>query len=145
MKKTLEPWTLTDSLDKQPERQNKDMRLGSWNVSSLYKTGSLMTVLKELSEYKLDLVGVQVSWLGRWQRTCRRIHILLQESRMGLLSFHLLSKNLKIRIHKTTNLPVLLYGCKTWSLTLRKCLPGNTSPIGPSFNCLDYSRTVFPS
>jgi hypothetical protein len=31
----------------------------------------------------------------------------------------LLSKNLKIRIHKTIILPVVLYGCETWSLTLK--------------------------
>jgi hypothetical protein len=30
----------------------------------------------------------------------------------------LLSKNLKIRIYKTVILPVVLYGCGTWSLTL---------------------------
>jgi hypothetical protein len=32
----------------------------------------------------------------------------------------LLSKNLKIRIYKTTILPVVLYGCETWSVTLRE-------------------------
>jgi hypothetical protein len=32
----------------------------------------------------------------------------------------LLSKNFKIRIYKTVILPVLLYGCETWSLTLRE-------------------------
>jgi hypothetical protein len=31
-----------------------------------------------------------------------------------------LSKNLKIRIHNTIILPVVLYGCETWSLTLRE-------------------------
>jgi hypothetical protein len=36
------------------------------------------------------------------------------------LSFHLLSKSIKIRIYKTIILPVVLYGCKTWSLTLRE-------------------------
>jgi hypothetical protein len=36
------------------------------------------------------------------------------------LSSHLLSKNIKIRIHKITILPVILYGCETWSLTLRE-------------------------
>jgi hypothetical protein len=36
------------------------------------------------------------------------------------LSFRLISKNLKIKIHKTVILPVVLYGCKTWSLTLRE-------------------------
>jgi hypothetical protein len=38
----------------------------------------------------------------------------------NLLSFHLLSKNLKIRIYKTIMLPVVQYGCETWSLTLRE-------------------------
>jgi len=36
------------------------------------------------------------------------------------LSSSLLSKNLKIKIHKTIILPVVLYGCETWSLTLRE-------------------------
>jgi hypothetical protein len=31
-----------------------------------------------------------------------------------------LSKNLKIRIYKTIILPVILYGCETWSLILRE-------------------------
>jgi hypothetical protein len=30
----------------------------------------------------------------------------------------MLSKNVEIRIHKTIILPVVLYGCETWSLTL---------------------------
>jgi hypothetical protein len=30
------------------------------------------------------------------------------------------SKDVKIRIQKTTVLPVVLYGCETWSLTLRE-------------------------
>jgi hypothetical protein len=38
----------------------------------------------------------------------------------SLLSSRLLSKNLKIRIYKTIILPVVLYGYKTWSLTLRE-------------------------
>ena len=32
----------------------------------------------------------------------------------------LLSKNLKIKIYGTIILPIVLYGCETWSLTLRK-------------------------
>jgi hypothetical protein len=38
----------------------------------------------------------------------------------NLLSSRLLSKNLKIKIYKTIILPVVLYGCETWSLTLRE-------------------------
>jgi hypothetical protein len=36
------------------------------------------------------------------------------------LSSRLISKNLKIKIYKTVILPVVLYGCETWSLTLRE-------------------------
>jgi len=38
----------------------------------------------------------------------------------NLLSYRLLSKNLKIKIYRTIILPVVLYGCETWSLTLRE-------------------------
>jgi hypothetical protein len=38
----------------------------------------------------------------------------------GLLSSRLLSKNTKIRVYRTIILPVVLYGCETWSLTLRE-------------------------
>jgi hypothetical protein len=36
------------------------------------------------------------------------------------LSSPLLSKKVKIRIYKTIILPVVVYGCETWSLTLRE-------------------------
>ena len=38
----------------------------------------------------------------------------------NLLSSRLLSKNLKIKIYRTIIMPVVLYGCGTWSLTLRE-------------------------
>jgi hypothetical protein len=38
----------------------------------------------------------------------------------NLLSSHLLSKSIKTRIFKNVILPVVLYGCETWSLTLRE-------------------------
>ena len=37
-----------------------------------------------------------------------------------VLSSRLLSKNSKIKIYRTIILPVVLYGCETWSLTLRE-------------------------
>jgi hypothetical protein len=36
------------------------------------------------------------------------------------LSSRLLSRNVKVKIYKTVILPVGLYGCETWSLTLRE-------------------------
>jgi exonuclease III len=39
------------------------MRFGTWNVRSLYRSGSLTAAARELARYKLDLVGVQeVRW-----------------------------------------------------------------------------------
>jgi hypothetical protein len=35
-------------------------------------------------------------------------------------SSRLISKNLKIKIYKTVILPLVLYGCETWSLTLKE-------------------------
>jgi hypothetical protein len=38
----------------------------------------------------------------------------------SLLSSRLLSRNVKVIIYKTIILPVVLYECETWSLTLRE-------------------------
>jgi hypothetical protein len=38
----------------------------------------------------------------------------------SLMSSHLLSRNFKVKIYKTIILPVVLYGCETWSLTVRE-------------------------
>ena len=38
-------------------------------------------------------------------------------SMQNLVSSSLLSKNTEIKIHRTIILPVVLYGCETWSLT----------------------------
>ena len=46
-------------------KRNRDILLGTWNVRSLYKAGSLMAAARELARYKLDLVGVQEV---RWER-----------------------------------------------------------------------------
>ena len=39
------------------------MRFGTWNVRSLYRSGSLRAVARELARYKLDIVAVlEVRW-----------------------------------------------------------------------------------
>jgi hypothetical protein len=48
-----------DPLNKRTKLRNTDMIFGTWNVRCLYRAGSFMTVPKELSKYRLDLVGVQ--------------------------------------------------------------------------------------
>jgi hypothetical protein len=38
----------------------------------------------------------------------------------SLLSSRLLSRNVEVKVYKTVILPLVLYGCATWSLTLRE-------------------------
>jgi hypothetical protein len=38
----------------------------------------------------------------------------------SLLSSHLLSRNIKVKIYETIILPIVLYECETWSLTLKE-------------------------
>jgi len=41
----------------------REMKIGTWNVRSLYRAGSLKAAARELARYKLDVVGVQeVRW-----------------------------------------------------------------------------------
>jgi len=41
----------------------RGMKLGTWNVISLYRAGSLKAAAREVGRYKLDKVGVQeVRW-----------------------------------------------------------------------------------
>jgi hypothetical protein len=44
-------------------RVRRDIKLGTWNVRSLYRAGYLKAVSRELARYKLVVVGVQeVRW-----------------------------------------------------------------------------------
>jgi hypothetical protein len=45
---------------------------------------------------------------------------MLATIRFSLLSSCLLSRNVKVKVYKTIILPFVLYGCETWSLTLRE-------------------------
>jgi hypothetical protein len=50
------------------------------------------------------------------RHACYKLLIIL----VALLSSCLLPRKLKIKIYRTIILPVVLYGCETWSLTLRE-------------------------
>ena len=86
-----------------------------------------MTVAGELASYKLDLVGVQdVRWdkggtvrAGDYITSRLKSGNACYHSVQNLLSSSCLSKNIKIKVCGTIILPVL-YGCETWSLTVRE-------------------------
>ena len=58
------PRTWTDTLVK-PKQRKWDMRFCTWNIRSLYRAGSFTAAARELTKYKLDIVGVQEV---RWDR-----------------------------------------------------------------------------
>ena len=54
--------TWTDNLV-QPKQWKRNMRLGTWNVRSLYRSGLFTAATREIARCKLDLVDVEeVSW-----------------------------------------------------------------------------------
>jgi hypothetical protein len=71
---------------------------------------------------KLKYFGMAVTDQNLTHEEIRRLNSCNAccHSDQNLLSSHLLSKNVKIKIHKSIILPVVLYGCETWSLTIRE-------------------------
>jgi hypothetical protein len=55
---------------------------------------------------------------GTWGRRNRKSDSACYHFVQNVLSSSLLPKNLKIKTHRTVILPVVLYGCETWSLTM---------------------------
>jgi hypothetical protein len=63
-----------------------DMRFGTCKIRSLYRTGSLKTVAKELGKYKLHLVGLhEVRWERMALKGQRIIHFSTDRG-MGIIS-----------------------------------------------------------
>jgi hypothetical protein len=54
------PRILTDSLDKQTQLKKTDIGFGTSNVRRLHTEDLLMTVIKDISKYKLASVGAEV-------------------------------------------------------------------------------------
>jgi hypothetical protein len=45
------------------QKRKRDILLGTWDVRSLYRAGSLTAAARDLARYKLEIVGVQeVRW-----------------------------------------------------------------------------------
>jgi hypothetical protein len=88
--------------------QNRDIRIANRsfeNVSQFKYFGTTVT--------NQNLIQEEIKRRKNYGNAC-------YHSAQNLLSSRLLSKNLKIRIYKTIILPVVLYGCETWSLILRE-------------------------
>ena len=63
---------------------------------------------------------VSPTWVLNYELQCLKLRNACYHSVQNILSSSLLSKNLTIKIYRTIILHVVLYGCETWSLTLRE-------------------------
>ena len=45
--------------------KTKELKIGTWNIRTLYRAGAVNNLEKEISRYKLDVVAIQeVRWTG---------------------------------------------------------------------------------
>ncbi|KAJ4435446.1 hypothetical protein ANN_18061 [Periplaneta americana] len=135
-----ETWTLRQSEEKRMKAFEmwiwRRMERVKWtdrirNEAVLERVGEERVVLKLIMKRKRNWLEVEkFKYLGA---TVTNINDTREEIKhrinMGnacyysvekYLSSSQLSKNVKVRIYKTVILPVVLYGCETWTLTLRQ-------------------------
>jgi hypothetical protein len=77
--------------------------------------------LQFLKYYKILIINALINKNSIQEEIKSRLKLqnAFYYSVQNILSSSLLSKRLKIKIYRTIILPVVLYGCETWSLTLR--------------------------
>jgi hypothetical protein len=91
-----------------------DKRLGTWNVRSLYRAGTLKTVFEGTSHILVRSSGSAGGRMGgRWHRTCGRIHIFLwkgkRESWIRYRFFFCITESYQ----QLRELSLLVIGCHT--------------------------------
>jgi hypothetical protein len=88
--------------------QNRDIKIANRSFENVSQFKYLGTTITNQNSIQEEIKRK----LGSGNPCCLSVQ--------SLLSSRLLSKNLKTRICKTIILPVVLYGCETWSLILRE-------------------------
>ncbi|PSN35184.1 Craniofacial development protein 2 [Blattella germanica] len=75
---------------------------GTWNVKSLYKTGTLLTVLEQINKYNLPVTAVQETrWHGDGINEVKGYTIMYSGKKEGTQEYgtaFIVSKNLKVKI-----------------------------------------------
>jgi hypothetical protein len=88
--------------------QNREIKIGNRSFENVSQFKSFRTTV-----INQNLIQAEIKRrLNSGNACCHSVQ--------NLLSSLLLSKNVKVGIYKTIVLPVALYGCETWSLTVRE-------------------------
>ena len=88
--------------------KNRRIKIDNINVERVEQFKYLATTLKNEN----SIQGEITSRVKSGNACCHSVQ--------NLLSSSLLTRNMKIKICRTINLSVVLYGCETWSLILRE-------------------------
>jgi hypothetical protein len=88
--------------------QNHDIKTVNRSYVSVAQFKYLRTTVTDQNSIQ-EKIKRRSNWGNAWYHSVQ-----------NLLSSHLLSYNVNIRIYKSVILPVVLYGCGTWSQILRK-------------------------
>jgi hypothetical protein len=88
--------------------QNREIKIGNRSLENVSQFKYLGTTVTNQNLIQEEIKGKLISGNACYH------------SVQNLLSSRLLSKNVKVRIYKTINFPVVLCGCETWSLTVRE-------------------------
>ena len=61
-----------DTAEQKPPSSNKDLRIGSWNVRTLYEVGKTAQVIQEMQKYRLDILGIsETHWSQAGEKRTR--------------------------------------------------------------------------
>jgi len=91
------------------------------NAGRIHSVRTDNNTFERLEEFKyLGTTLTNQNYIPEEIKSRLKLGNVCYHSVQNLLSSMLLSKNLKIKIYRTIILPVVLYGCETWSLTLRE-------------------------
>jgi len=115
-------------------KKRKQMELRYKELYWLLGRSSHLSINNKLLLYKTVIAPIWTYGLELWGWASKSNIAIIQRFQSKLLTaivnapwcitnaiiHSLLSKNLKIKIYRTIILPVVLYGCETWSLTLRE-------------------------
>jgi hypothetical protein len=92
-----------------------------WNAGQSHSVKTDNSSIERVEEFKyLGTMLTEQNSIQEEIKSRLKLGNACYHSMQNLLSSRLLSKNLKIKIYRTIILPVVLYGCETWLLTMRE-------------------------